>query len=284
MDMSPEELDATLEQLYHSAKSASSEGLQDEALQRCEQAYDLLESYGEDTERYSYFDFAMLEGDIYWAAGDWEQAYQAYYKVYLNDPERHDARVATGVALFHLCRFAAAQSILEMSSLDDPEDPEVWYYLGLLALRREERKVALKYFEYAHEIDEERYFVPVDITEEEIMAMVERMIEDIPGPMRKALDNVPIILEKRPEEELLISSDPPMDPTLLGLFDGIPLTELDSTSVVPAPTRIILFTENIWLLSHDRAVLEEELFITLKHEIGHFFGLSEEELTQRGLD
>lgn len=282
--MSPEELDEKLEQLYNSAKSASSEGLQEEALRRCEQALELLESFGEETDRYTYFDFVMLEGDVFWAAGEWEQAYQSYYKVYLNDPDRHDARVATGVALFHLCRFAAAQSVLEMSSLDDPEDAEVWYYLALLALRRNERSVAMKFFEYAHEIEEDRYFVPVDITDEEIVALVEEMIEDIPEQLKGALANVPIILEKRPGEDLLISADPPMDPTILGIFDGVPLTEQDSTNVVPVPTRIILFTENIWLLSYDRKVLEEELFITLKHEIGHLFGLSEDDLAQRGLD
>ncbi len=282
--MTPEELDETLEQLYHAARSASSEGLKEEALKRCEEALGLLEQYGEDTEQHTYSDFVMLEGDIQWGAGDWELAYQAYQKVALNDPDRHDARVASGVALYHLCRFAASKALLEMSSLEDPDDPEVWYYLGLLALREDKRDLAMTFFQQAHELQEERFHPPMEISDREIIEIVEAMVEDIPAPLQSALANVPIVLEKRPGEELLFSSDPPMDPTILGLFDGIPVTEMSSDVVATSPTRILLFTENIWLLASDREKLEEELFITLKHEIGHFFGLSEDDLADRGLD
>jgi len=57
-----------------------------------------------------------------------------------------------------------------------------------------------------------------------------------------------------------------------------------SSTIHTAPTRIVLFSENIWLIAGDRATLEEELWVTLKHEIGHYFGLTEEELAERGLD
>lgn len=282
--MEPEELNTTLIHLYQSANSASSEGLTDEALKRCEQALELIETWGEESESHTYSDFIVLKGDIYWGTGDYEEAFRNYYYVTLNDPERLDARVACGVALYHLCRFHASREVLEKCSLEDPENPEVWYYLALLALRDDERATAMIFFENANELNEERYHMPVEITEEEIREIVHHQIETIPGEIRSVLQNVPIILETRPPLELLFSESPPMDPTLLGLFDGLPLPEMTSENVVPTPTRILLFTENIWVAASDRETLEEELWVTLKHEIGHFLGLNEEELADRGLD
>jgi predicted Zn-dependent protease with MMP-like domain len=282
--MEPDDIEERLERLYESASSASAEGRSEDAIKLCDEALDLIESTGDETESYTYSDFVMLIGDVHWGAGDYEDAYQAYHKVALNDPERIDARVAVGVALFHLCRFQAAQSQLEMCSLDDPGSAEAWYYLGLLSLRRGQRELALRHFTSASELEEDRFKLPVTIDEKELVAIVDRLIADIPVELRKSLDNVPIILEKHPDEELLFSEDPPMDPLILGLFDGIPLTEMSNEVIVTAPTRIILFLENVWLVAHDRATLEDELWITLKHEIGHYLGLDEDQLAERGLD
>lgn len=282
--MDPEELDKTLTHLYQSAQSASSEGLTDEALHRCEQALELIETWGDDAESHGYSDFIMLKGDIQWGAGNYEEAFQAYHRVALNDPDRHDARVAVGVALFHLCRFHSAREVLEKCSADDPDNPETWYYLGLIALRFDERPLALRYFDLAHDLNEERYQIPVEITEEEIRDIVDAQIETVPEQIREVLANVPIILEKRPSMDLLFSENPPMDPTLLGIFEGIPYPDSGPSTIVTTPTRIVLFTENIWLVANDRETLEEEIWVTLKHEIGHFLGLDEDDLAERGLD
>jgi predicted Zn-dependent protease with MMP-like domain/Flp pilus assembly protein TadD len=279
-----DEIDERLERLYEAASGASAEGRSDDALKFCEEALDLIESAGDETESYDYSDFVMLIGDVHWGAGDYEDAYQAYHKVALNDPERIDARVALGVSLFHLCRFQAAQAQLEMCSLDDPGSAEAWYYLGLLALRRDQRDLAMRHFESAHELEEERFQIPTEISHEELVAIVERQISEYPPELRRHLENVPIILEQRPDEDLLFSEEPPMDPLILGLFDGMPITELGHEAVVTGVTRIVLFLENIWLVAQDRATLEEELWITLKHEIGHYLGLDEDDLAERGLD
>lgn len=280
--MTPDELDKTLERLYNSSQSASSEGLTEEALRRCQEALELIEAYGEDTERHSYGDFVMLTGDVHWGAGDYEQAYRSYFKVMQHEPDRLDARAAAGVALYHLGRFAASRVILEMVSLEDPEDAETWYYIGLLALRAGDRDTAMLHFETANELEGNRFSVPVEVPTEELIALVESMVGEIPEPLRAPLANVPIILEERPSDALLYGSDPPMDPLVLGIFDGIPLTE--PQDLVTSPTRIVLFLENIWLLGANREALEEELWITLKHEIGHYFGLGEDDLAERGLD
>jgi predicted Zn-dependent protease with MMP-like domain len=171
-----------------------------------------------------------------------------------------------------------------MCSLDDGSNAETWYYLGLLSLRRGQKELAMRHFETAHELEENRFALPHPISEQEVITIVERLIEELPQPIREAIANVPIILEPFPDEQLLFSEDPPMDPLILGLFDGIPLTEMSHDTVVTRPTRIVLYLENIRLVSFDRATLEDELWITLKHEIGHFLGLDEDELAERGLE
>jgi predicted Zn-dependent protease with MMP-like domain len=282
--MEPEDLNAELEKLYEAANLASAEGHLDEALARCKTALEMIEEFGEESETYNYSDFLMLIGDVHWGAGDYEQAYQAYQKVSLHDPERLDARVAVGVALFHLCRFVAAQAQLEMCNLEDPGNAESWYYLGLSALRRGQREVAMRHFVAANELEEERYLIPEEIPEEEVIRIVSRMLDSFPAELRRVLANVPVIVESFPSEELLFSEDTTMDPLILGLFDGVPITEVTSDLVVTSPTRILLFYENIALLASDRKALEDELWVTLKHEVGHFLGLNEEELAERGLD
>jgi len=87
-----------------------------------------------------------------------------------------------------------------------------------------------------------------------------------------------------PSEELLFSEDPPLDPLLLGLFTGVPVTEQSSFDAPADISRIVLFQKNIERIARTPEALYHELWVTLKHEIGHFRGLSEEDLTARGLE
>lgn len=283
-DMNPDNIEQRLEQLYSSAQSANSEGLIDAALDRCEEAMALLESYGEDTEHHSYADFVMLMGDIHWGSANYEEAYRAYSRVVQNEPERLDAQVAMGVALFHLCRFSAAKVVLEMCSLNAPEDGETWYYLGLIALREGKRRLARRYFETVEELDEDRFPMPAPVRDEVAVESVKALIERVPEPMRGLLLSAPIEFEDCPPEWLLHTADPPIDPTVLGVFEGVAMGEDTENPNAATLERIVLFRDNIALLKADPAVLEEELWNSLKQEIAHFLDLSEEELDERGLE
>lgn len=276
-------IDEQLRQLYESIEAANSEGLIEEAMKKCQTALDLLEEHGDEVEAYSYADFLMLAGDTSWAAGDLEEAQRYYRRSSELEPDRLDSAVAVGVTLFHLCRFEAARAQLETVSAEDTEIGEVWYYLALLALRRSDLALADNFFRRAHELEPDRWLIPVEMHHEKMIDLVEGFYADMPPEIRKALENVPIVIEERPSEALLFSSDPPLDPLLLGLFDGTPMPEESVFSAQTKPTQIHLFAENIRLIAGDREELEEELWITLKHEIGHFFGLDEDDLDARGL-
>ncbi len=282
--MNPEELDQTLEQLYQSARSASSEGLMDEALAKCDEALTLLESFGEDTERHSYSGFLMLQGDVYWGAAMYEEAFLSFNRVAMYDPERYDARASTGISLYHICRFHAAQTFLEICSVEQPDDAEVWYYLGLLAMRNEQKDLSHVYFKTAHELDEEKYFIPTELSEDELIKMIARLFDDFPEELSANFEDFHVEIEMRPPDNLLFSADPVLDPTMpLVVLTDTELTE-DDQNKGKGPFKIVLFRENLSLHGHDRQTLEEEVWITLKEEVARVLDIDEEDMERLGID
>lgn len=101
--------------------------------------------------------------------------------------------------------------------------------------------------------------------------LVEQALGQLPEAFRKKLTNVAIIVEDRPPKE-------PDDGTLLlGLFHGIPQTEKSVFYAAP-PDRIFLYQKNIEAVSSSDAEVRRQIRDTLLHEIGHYYGLSEDEL------
>ncbi len=128
-------------------------------------------------------------------------------------------------------------------------------------------------------------------------ALFEEVLESVPERIAAMLDEVPVILEDRPEERLLVElardlgESEPLDPTgLAGLHTGVPLTERSVEHPDLLPSEIRLFREGIleiaggWEQPDAEDVIYEEIAITLLHEIGHHFGLDEEDLAALGYD
>jgi predicted Zn-dependent protease with MMP-like domain len=101
---------------------------------------------------------------------------------------------------------------------------------------------------------------------------VERALASLPADLRSAMSNV----------EILVEEENPEDPDLFGLYSGIPLTERgDYSGVLPdkiAIYRLPLEEE----FGDDPSVLEEEIRITVLHEIAHHFGIDEDRLDELG--
>jgi len=112
----------------------------------------------------------------------------------------------------------------------------------------------------------------------------ERLVGDalatIPGRFRRVMQNIAIVVEDEPSPELLeeMEIDPP--DTLLGLYQGVPLTERQWAQGNVLPDRILLFQGPIERESEDEDDLVVAIGETLIHEIGHYFGLSEEEIEE----
>jgi len=114
--------------------------------------------------------------------------------------------------------------------------------------------------------------------------LFERLVADalatIPRRFRAAMANLAIVVEDEPSPELLGEMEVEPPDTLLGLYQGIPLTERRWDYGNALPDRILLFQGPLERESEDEDDLIVAIGETLIHEIGHYFGLSEEEIEQ----
>lgn len=109
------------------------------------------------------------------------------------------------------------------------------------------------------------------VDREQFEKLVEQALERLPERFRRKLRNVAIIVEDSPPHEV------EREDVLLGLFHGVPLTEKSAFSATP-PDRIILYQKNIEAICSTDEQVRRQIRATLLHEVGHYFGLSEDEL------
>jgi predicted Zn-dependent protease with MMP-like domain len=108
---------------------------------------------------------------------------------------------------------------------------------------------------------------------------VEATLAELPAPLREPAQKLPVTLERRPNRALQADG---IEFDTLGLFVGPEFAEEGRT---PMPPQIILFLENLWDLAEgDEEVFREEIHTTVLHELGHYLGLDEDDLTARGLE
>jgi predicted Zn-dependent protease with MMP-like domain len=119
------------------------------------------------------------------------------------------------------------------------------------------------------------------MTRDLFKALVEEAIDTIPRRFARAIRNVAIVIEDRPSSELLATMEMEPGDGLLGLYEGVPLTERQWAHGNVLPDRITLFQREI---EDDCENDEDEIVIaigeTLIHELGHYFGLSEDEIME----
>jgi len=110
---------------------------------------------------------------------------------------------------------------------------------------------------------------------------VESILTALPGTLRARAKAVTVVFDRRPNRT---QCDDGIAPDTLGLFIGPEFAEEAATSF-PLPPQIVLFLENIWdQAAADEDAFREEVHITYLHELGHYLGLNEDELFDRGLE
>ena len=110
---------------------------------------------------------------------------------------------------------------------------------------------------------------PVHLSDEEFEAAVGDALDAIPGELADQMDNVVVLVRDEPEPELLTEADYDEDglPTLLGLYDGVPLTERDDAWSVVLPDRILIFKGPLERWCANREELTAEIGVTVIHEV-----------------
>ncbi|HEY3276636.1 MAG TPA: metallopeptidase family protein [Syntrophorhabdaceae bacterium] len=120
------------------------------------------------------------------------------------------------------------------------------------------------------------------LSEKEFDALVKRAIRRIPPEICEHLENIMISVLPKPSKEMLRESGLPKGETLLGLFQGVSLMERLATFPPLYPDTIFLFQEPLEEICLTIEELEEEVEITVVHEVAHFLGMGEERLAELG--
>jgi predicted Zn-dependent protease with MMP-like domain len=109
--------------------------------------------------------------------------------------------------------------------------------------------------------------------------VIEETLAALPEPLRHRAEKLPVLFESQPNAELQTDG---IGGDTLGLFTGAEYIEQNEALM---PPQIILFLENIWnVAGADEEIFREEVQTTFLHELGHYLGLDEGGLIERGLE
>ncbi len=112
----------------------------------------------------------------------------------------------------------------------------------------------------------------------EFERLVAQALENLPEVFKERLEDVAVIIEDWPSQDLLDDLGMAEDETLMGYYEGTPLTDFGRDYSMRMPDRIYVFKGPIEEACDTPAQVEEEIRKTVMHEVGHFFGLSEDEV------
>lgn len=195
-----------------------------------------------------------------------------------------DAVYERGVALFELCRFGEAQRAFERTLALAPDDPWALHQLGLLAERRGAPAKAEALLARARRLAPRDFLPELPLGPDAFRAEVAAAVAALPPAERRALEAVPLELEDLPDARDLLAVDPPLSPSILGLFRGPSEGEPCLPSDGPRCRSIVLYRKNLLRFARDPAELAAQVRVTLLHELGHLHGEDDEALRARGLE
>jgi len=121
---------------------------------------------------------------------------------------------------------------------------------------------------------------------EKFVKLVEEVLEGLPTRFRKRIHNVTVLVENVPPEQLprrgsrnagVLDSDD-AENLVLGIFEGVPTTKKSMFDLPAGPDRIVLYQKNIEAVCSSENQIRKEIRLTVIHELGHYFGMTEAQL------
>ncbi len=160
-------------------------------------------------------------------------------------------------------------------------DAEAWYGVGLCAEERGVEQAKREAWLRVLDLDAVAALDEPLLGEAEVAEVAEQALGELPEAARRMIAGVPILVVELPARSEVEQG---LDPRLLGLFEGTAYSEAATVGGPAQLTRILLFHKNLERFAIDVEDLREQIRITLLHETGHFFGMSEEDLAAVGLE
>ena len=260
-------------ELLHAAESALADGRPVDAEKICRTLVDRLPKHAD--AQYLLAEALRLQGRV-------EECELTYRSCVLAHPEHSESWAALASMLFEQVRWEEARRAANRSLREDPYNPEAAFVRGALRERRDDYAGAHRDFLRAWRSSPKDWPLPIPLDDDVLESVVEEAINLLHPTLRDYLANVAIILEDYPAEEVLLQYDPPAAATgLLGYFSGASLMERSVTNPWSnLPSAIVIYRRNIERMAATKEEIIEHLCITFFHEVGHFLGLSGEDLVQ----
>jgi predicted Zn-dependent protease with MMP-like domain len=176
-----------------------------------------------------------------------------------------------------------ARRALEELVADAPDHGDARHLLGELQMQAGERAAAIAQWSEVLRLDQARSARSAAGAEDDVAWIEQRaqeVLDGLPEPFASRLQDIPVVLEARPHAAVVADG---FDPRALGLFEGPLGGREESEHLALATSRIVLFWANLLESTRDDDELAAEIETTLLHEIGHVFGLDEDEVDALGL-
>lgn len=120
------------------------------------------------------------------------------------------------------------------------------------------------------------------VGKEAFSSIIQRALDELPPEFAEATETLRIEVRDRPTRKMLDQAGTPPGQTLLGLYHGRPATRRSVEDSAVLPDVIYLFQRELEAICDDEPSLQDEVRKTLLHEIGHYFGLDEDDLEKLG--
>ena len=259
---------------------------------------------------------ALLEGQALIDLGRAVEALRRIDAALAATPKLPAAQYERGVALFELCRFPEAQRMFEKVLTTTPDHSHALYHLGLIAERMGNDVEATRRLTEAHAHDPKAFPLPPDVSATDFAERVRKAVAALPPDVQTDLAQIQVQAAEIPLMEDLVAERPPLSPTILGLFRGLPLgwseeeprsaqavragksrraptsgagvgpdsSDRDNARCAVPERAVVLYRRNLLRTVHDPAELDQAITRTLLHEAGHLRGEDDGSLRDRGLE
>ncbi len=227
------------------------------------------------------YDEALLDIETWIVEGEFERARSSLTNLRERVGDDPEFDYLEAVAAWREGNDDEAISKFEAALATDPDHSDACHGLFMLFETLGEHERSVSYALRVRAMDDEEEDEDDAVLKAraaEIRATATRVLTALPEEFGRRLENVPVVLETRPSRALVATG---FDPRALGLFEG--LADADAHYAGPIPSRIVLFTHNLAAEFPEQGELAAQVEITLLHEVGHFFGLDEEQVEALGL-
>lgn len=117
----------------------------------------------------------------------------------------------------------------------------------------------------------------IEVSDEQFQALINQALGELPGEHVKNIKNIAILYEDIPTPEQRLQTHLQDNQTLLGLYEGVPLSQRQGVTRV-LPDKITLFKRPLQYHANTPAELKEQIKHTLWHEIAHYYGLDHSQI------